>query len=264
ETNKSFKKRKRGKTKIISYQETTIEQWNNYSNKIENELETLNLNLRLKNLTEQYQSATTNQGNNNQMDHNTLPSISVELDKIRQECALCLTNSAYATLTVKKIYDKGSQPTKNKDHLPEFKKYRKSLRIIKAFDKADHSKKIEDIQELAKLICTFNNQRMTAWPIVNYSQQNNIEEINWNLWRKEIKEAICALKETCILKENKLKLEKINAAILQRCIDFKYNQKKMISSLTNNFKASVKIDRILVTDNLTRSINQTSASKYIS
>src|SRR6185369_384714 len=170
----------------------------------------------------------------------------------------------YATLTVKKIYDKGSQPIRNKDHPPEFKKYRKSLRIIKALDKADYSKKTEDIQELTKLICTFNKQRMTAGPIVDHSQQNNTEEIDWNLWRKEIKEAIRTLKETCILKENKLKLEKINAAILQRCIDIKDNQKKMISSLTNNFKASVKIDRILVTDNLTRSINQTSASKYIS
>src|SRR4051812_23697204 len=81
---------------------------------------------------------------------------------------------------------------------------------------------------------------------------------------KEIKEAIAALKEVCVQEENKQKLAKINNALQQRCIDFKDNQKKMISSLTNNFRTSIKIDRIMFSENLTNQDGQTLSHKHIS
>ena len=46
--------------------------------------------------------------------------------------------------------------------------------------------------------------------------------------------------------ENQIKNRQIEAAITQRCMDFKDNQKKMISSLTDNHKNSIHIDRIMV------------------
>jgi hypothetical protein len=56
-----------------------------------------------------------------------------------------------------------------------------------------------------------------------------------------------ALREECYRIENLAKTKAINEAIIQRCQDFQDNQRKMINSLTNTQKKSIKIDRIMVT-----------------
>jgi len=66
------------------------------------------------------------------------------------------------------------------------------------------------------------------------------------LLKNEIKEIIQALKEESIRSDNYIQSKQIEKAITQRCLDFKDNQKRMISSLTDNPKKSVNIDRIMI------------------
>jgi hypothetical protein len=117
--------------------------------------------------------------------------------------------------------------------------------LLSAFNKVEKSKNYEEFNNLIEQIKTFNKDN----PILKISENNYsaIKDIQWNEWKKEIKGTISALREECYRIENSTKLKAINEAIIQRCQDLQNNQRRVINSLTNNWKKSIKIDRIMVT-----------------
>ena len=158
----------------------------------------------------------------------------------------CLTTTVFSTLKVIKIRNHRHNNKKNKPHPPEFKKYRKSLTLLKALNKTIEVKSKEHLECLNQQIQDFNKDNPTLQPIKIHKDINEIKTTDWNIWKKEIKESIQALRNESVKIENQVKNRQIEAAITQRCMDFKDNQKKIIFSLTDNHKNSIYIDRIMV------------------
>ena len=117
--------------------------------------------------------------------------------------------------------------------------------MLRAFNKVEKSKNYEELNNLIEQIKTFNKDN----PILKISENNcsAIKNIQWSKWKKKIKGTISALREECYRIENSIKLKAINEAITQRCQNLQNNQRRVINSLTNNWKKSIKIDRIMVT-----------------
>ena len=241
----------KGTTRVIDIKNTTKEQWDNYAQKVDKKIHKSEINKLIKNtLNELIKNENTTIENEEETNKN-------KLDKIWEEFRKILTISAYASLKIQKIKDvRQNTIKKERKHPPEFKKYRKALKMIKALNKTMKSQKEEDLEDLNTLIEEFNKENTSMWAI---TQHNKIQDINmksWIAWKKDITEAIQALKKECIRKKNQETSEKIKKAISQRCTDLKENPKKMINSLTNQYKNSVSIDRIIV--------NQENNIKYIS
>jgi exonuclease III/ribonuclease HI len=169
-----------------------------------------------------------------------------ELDEIWEKFAAHITKAAHEALPTKKIKNSGKE--KETPPSTEFYQYRRSLRIKKILDEAEHTRESKDIHELSKIIQDFNKTSGVTWPITDYSQSLKSEEIDWQKWRREVKEAIGAFKEVCINMENRRKQKDIKKMIEQRCLDYKDSQKRMVRSLTNNHQTRINIDRIMVTE----------------
>src|SRR5438552_7052214 len=80
-----------------------------------------------------------------------------------------------------------------------------------------------------------------------YKDLNNIE-FSWKEWELSLKENIKTIKEVNLREETMIREKEIKKAILNRCKDLEFNQKRMISSLTNLKKETITLDRILVKD----------------
>lgn len=246
--------RKKGVTKVINIKNTSANQWKNYSEKVNKKIDKFKIDKlidELHNNSNEVDEQTTSDNNN----HTTCL-----LDNIWENFKKILITSAYSTLKVIKIkgtkLDRFKTNKKGQEHSPEFKKYRESLKLNKAVNKAIESQNQEDLIALNELIEKFNNKKISAWPI---NQHHDIQDINmatWISWKKDIKETIQMLKEESIRIENQKTDKSIKEAIIQRCANLKESPGKMISSLTNQHKSSVYIDRIV--------IKQDGGSEYIS
>ena len=72
-----------------------------------------------------------------------------------------LTTTAFSTLKVIKIRNHRHNNKKNKPHPPEFKKYRKSLTLLKALNKTIEVKSKEHLECLNQQIQDFNKDNPT-------------------------------------------------------------------------------------------------------
>ena len=80
-----------------------------------------------------------------------------------------------------------------------------------------------------------------------YRDLNNIE-FSWEEWKLSLKENIKAIKEVNLKEKTTIREKEIKKAILKRCKDLEFNQKRMINSLTNLKKEMITLDRILIKD----------------
>jgi hypothetical protein len=232
--------RKHGRNKIIDNKNTTQEQWNKFSEKVNHKLAKTEIKSITNNLLKKLSDNTENSSKTEMV------TTEETLDIIWSLFEKCLTTTAFSTLKTKKVRHYNHSSHKNRTHPSEFKKYRKSLTLLKAINKIIKTKKEEDLSQLNQLIQDFNNNNFLSWPIAIHKDIKDITDADWLAWKKEIKEAILPIKEKCIRAENQTRNKQIESAIAQRCINFKENQKKMISSLTNSYKDSICIDRIMV------------------
>jgi len=158
-----------------------------------------------------------------------------------------LIKTAKSTLPIKKVNSNNQNKNKRIEITPEHKRYRQAFRILEIFKKANNSKRQEDIRELEKIIKEFNNKTENIMLQIETNNLTTMEATEWKEKNKEIKEVIAALKEEAYRAQNTIKMREINKAIEQRCQHFQDNQRKMIDSLTNNSKKSIKIDRVMIT-----------------
>jgi ribonuclease HI/endonuclease/exonuclease/phosphatase family metal-dependent hydrolase len=235
--------RKKGTIKILDIKNSTNEHWEKYNDKVNREISRSNIEAIINKYRKDLMNGTVI-NLDTEGDDNTSTN---KLNEIWQKLERLLITSAFSTLKTKKIrntYPNNKQ--KRKRLSSEFKEYRNSTKLIKAINKTMSSKKKEDLIELNKLIEDFNNKKTMIWPIKQYDDMEKINEETWIAWRKDIREIVQVLKEESIRKENQETNKQIKKAIAQRCLNLKESPKKMISSLTDQYKQTIKIDRIIV------------------
>ena len=234
-------KTKQNRITIIDSKKAAKEQWKEFQEKVDTDLNKTNID----ELIAKYQQLERNL--NGETQHNGKKR-STEEDKLEEIWSIfqnCLIRSAKTVLPLKKIKDNGKSSKDDIKISPEHKKYRQSFKLLNSLNKVEKSKNQEELDKLIENIEVFNKNN----PALKIQKNDNttIENIQWGEWKKDIREVTLALREECYRIENLAKTKAINEAIIQRCQDFQDNQRKMINSLTNTQKKSIKIDRIMVT-----------------
>ena len=251
-------KQKTGKTKgstvILDTSGTTNEQWQDFQDKIERQLKgnivwEKMASLYYKILSEPDLCKETTQA---------------ELQEIWSLIENVIKQTAWKTLKKKKIRNTKRNEGKELRQPREIHNLRSARYLLKLIRiKGEGNKTENSLTDLNKICKDINrlNKNCPELHLTNYSITHSPTLIPWTKWAKELEGAIISLKDECYKKENLRKKNQIKKAIEKRCFDYKENQKRMISSLTDRKRHTVKLDRIVIQENDT---SDTYSSKYIS
>jgi len=173
--------RKQGKTKLIDIKNTTPEQWNKFSEKVDHKLSKTDI----KEITNNLLNKLTNNDNNSSKTE--VATTEKTLNYIWNTFEKCLITTAFSTLKIVRIKNYGYKNTKDITHPPEFKKYRKSLILLKAFNKTIETKDDNHLKYLNQIVQNFNKENPTIWSIRICENINKLEATDWNSWKKEMR-----------------------------------------------------------------------------
>ena len=182
--------------------------------------------------------------NHENLDLNTNTNRS-KLQKAWSQFEEILSKAAKATIKTKKVKGISKYNLPKRNCFKEISELLSSLKLLCTLIKACTNTDWEKIKALKKNIISYNLKH----PDTNLNDINlncSQKDIPWNVWTGLIKSRYLLLRDVCYKVEQQNKRKQIKIAIKQRFSDLKDNQKRMISSLTNRFKDTITIDRILV------------------
>ena len=147
----------KGTTKVVNVKNTTNEQWNEYVQKVDKKIHKLEVNKHIKNMLNKL---TRNKSTAIEKERETEEEADKDnLDKIWEEFRKILITSIYASLKIKKVKGTRQDSTeKERKHPPEFKKYQRTIKMVKTLNKTMRSQKKEDLENLNIQIEKFNKK----------------------------------------------------------------------------------------------------------
>jgi hypothetical protein len=224
--------------KIIDVNKTNNEQWDKYKAKIESKILKIKLPERVAAL----------QQDNNIENAIQIQEVWEDFEKIIIATAF---NNLYCEKKGPRRHTNTCNATKNVKEKNLIKIYKNLHKIIKKFENEDLVlTPLSLIHQLntwisrASEILADNPQASSELETLNtYIIDNNTTHI---IEQMQIFKTI--LKKICIQEERKRTNQEIQEAIEARCRDLKINQRRIVQTLTNNFKDKITIDRIKIVD----------------
>jgi hypothetical protein len=224
------------KQKIIEWEKITEKQWKKFTDKTEKKLKKTSIKEKAKEIgSKQNQKEIKDE----------------EIQEIWSQFEDMIIATAFNYLSHKNITISTPKRKKVKAHSASFQLYRKTAKLLKFWSNIPHNNRlpptisllqqIKDIQESTELI---PNAPETLEELNHYMSIKD----SWNQLGSQISTATRFLKKTCYKEEKEQTNLKIKQALEERCQNLRINRKRIVQTLTNNFRDKIIIDRLKVKD----------------
>jgi len=226
--------------KIINLNKTSEEQWEKFKTKIDAKISKLKFSQKIEECQQELLNT---------------PEQIESIQVLWNDFEKALIATAINNLHCEKRTPRGLQKTNGKS---QNQKEKKLIQIYRNLQKIQ-----KEIQKLnSKPPSPFQIQQLDIWIIKaskallsNTQATTELSSLNLNTSNKDLPQLIeqisilkTLLKKTCIQEEKKRINQEIQKAIEVRCKNLKNNQRRIVQTLTNNFRDKIIIDRIKIID----------------